>query len=172
MTATTTAISAKTIVPAPIRKTLRIRAPQTIAFDTFVKMGRWSNPTHSLQGKALADVVIEPRAGGRWFEVAEDGAECDWGRVLAFEPPTRLLLAWQIDANWAYDPNLVTEVEIRFTADGPAATIVDFEHRDIDRFGDAAEGVRAALDADDGWNGDLARLVDLAEAAAALDRRS
>ncbi|MGD9739482.1 MAG: SRPBCC family protein [Bauldia sp.] len=162
--------ASRTISPAPVRKIFRVEAPLAIAFDVFVRMGRWSNPTHTLLGKALADVVIEPRAGGRWYEKAVDGSECDWGKVLAFDPPRRLLLAWQIDGAWQYNKDLLTEVEVRFRPDGDNATTVEFEHRNLERYGDVAEEVRASLDAEDGWTGDLAKYAALAAAAAGSAR--
>ena len=114
-------------------------------------MGRWWNKEHHLGKSPLKDVVLEPRDGGRWFEMNEDGSTCEWGKVLAWEPPRRVLLAWQIDGDWKYDPSFVTELEVRFTpeADG---TRVDLEHRNLDRYGDKAEAVRGMLDSDDGWN--------------------
>ena len=78
-------------------------------------------------------MVIEPRAGGRWYEIGNDGAEQDWGKVVACEAPDRLLLIWSLNGEWAYDPDFETTVEVRFTADGDH-TIVDFEHRDLDRY--------------------------------------
>jgi uncharacterized protein YndB with AHSA1/START domain len=144
---------AQRISPAPIRKTLRVKASPERAFDTFTAgMGRWWLKTHSLLGAAQKDVVIEPRAGGRWYEIGEDGSEQQWGRVLAWEAPERVLLAWQLDADWSYDPEFETTVEVRFTADGDH-TIVEFEHRDLDRFGERAEAVRGDYDTgmDGGW---------------------
>lgn len=102
----------------------------------------------------MADVVIEPRVGGRWYEVGVDGSECDWGRVLAYEPPHRIVLAWQLDAQWRYDPELVTEVEVRFSA-VEGGTLVELEHRNLERYGAAAEQVRSAIDSDGGWPREL-----------------
>jgi hypothetical protein len=93
--------------------------------------------------------MIEPCAGGRWFERGEDGSECDWGKVLAWEPPSdkgggRLLLAWQINADFKYDPSLLTEVEIRFTP-ADSGTLVELEHRLIERMGERGVGMRDAF---------------------------
>ena len=108
--------------------------------------------SHSLIPAGQKDVVIEPRDGGRWYEVGNDGSELTWGRVLAWEAPERVLLAWQLNADWTYDPEFETIVEVRFTADGDH-TIVDFEHRDLERFGEKAEAVRGDYDTgmDGGW---------------------
>jgi uncharacterized protein YndB with AHSA1/START domain len=99
------------------------------------------------------DVIVEPREGGRWYERGEDGSECQWGHVIEWDPPRRLLLAWQIGADWRFDPALVTELEIRFTPEGPNATRIDLEHRNLDRFGEKAAETRASLDSAGGWTG-------------------
>jgi uncharacterized protein YndB with AHSA1/START domain len=142
----------------PIRKHVTVEAPQERAFDVFTRrMGSWWNPDHRLGDQPLADVVVEPREGGRWYEVGTDGAECQWGRVLAWEPHGRVLLAWQLNGQWDYDPDFVTELEIRFVAEGPTSTRVELEHRDLERFGADAAAVRDSLDSPNGWAGLLAR---------------
>ena len=146
-------VESQRISPAPIRKQLRVKASQDKAFRTFTAgMGSWWLKTHSLVGSGQKDVVIEPRAGGRWYETGNAGEENEWGRVLAWEAPDRVLLAWQLNAEWSYDPDFETTIEVRFTPDGDH-TIVDFEHRDLERFGDKAEAVRGDYDTgmDGGW---------------------
>jgi uncharacterized protein YndB with AHSA1/START domain len=145
-----------TISPAPVRKSVRVKAPPARAFEVFAaRMGSWWPKSHSVGASPQRDVIIEPRPGGRWFERGEDGAECDWGHVLAWEPPSRLLLAWQLNAEWRFDRNLVTEVEVRFIPDGADATRVELEHRHLERFGDRVEAVRNSLDSPGGWGGIL-----------------
>ena len=159
-------VETQRISPAPIRKTLRVRASRQKAFDTFVgNMGGWWLKTHSLLGEPQKDVVIEPRAGGRWYEVG-DTKEMEWGRVLAWDAPNRVVLAWQLNAEWTYDPDFETTVEVSFTADGDE-TIVAFEHRDLERFGEKAEAVRGDYDTgmDGGWQQLLDNYVAVAEAA-------
>lgn len=140
------------IKPAPIRKTMRVRASRERAFEVFTQMGGWWLKTHSVLGQAngtaQADVVIEPRTGGRWYEVGEDGSQYDWGRVLAWEPPARLVLAWQLNGQFAYDKDFETTVEVTFAEDGEF-TEVRFEHRDLERFGEGAAEQRDGMDA--GW---------------------
>ncbi len=154
-----------TITPAPVRKIIHVKAAPARAFEVFTAgMTRWHNPNHSIGSSPLKEVVVEPRTGGRWYERGEDGSECDWGRVLAWEPPTRLLLTWQIDGQWRFNPDLITEVEVRFIPDGPGATRVEFEHRNIERYGEQAEAVRAALDSEDGWSGSLEKFAAIAAA--------
>ena len=141
-----------TISPAPVRKSVVVKAAPARAFRVFTDgIGRWWPASHTIAASPLASVVIEPRAGGRWFGVGKDGSECEWGRVLAWEPPARLLLAWQIGADWRFDPELVTEVEILFTPQGADATRVDLEHRLLERMGDKADSTRAAMDSPEGW---------------------
>lgn len=139
------------ISPAPIRKNVRVKVPPARAFEIFTaRAGSWWLKTHSISTtkSPIKDVVIEPRRGGRWFERGEDGSECDWGKVLAWEPPARLLLAWQIDAQFRFDPATETEVEIRFTPAGNG-TLVELEHRHLERLGDTAEGLREPFER--GW---------------------
>lgn len=141
----------RTIRPAPVRKSVFVSLPPDRAFDVFTaRMGRWWHREHHLGSAPLADVVVEPRTGGRWYERGEDGGECDWGRVLAWEPPARVLLAWQLNAEWRYDPDFVTELEVTFTAEA-GGTRVALEHRNLERYGEAAGTVRTSLDSPNGW---------------------
>lgn len=159
-------VEAQRISPAPIRKSLRVRAGRQKAFDTFADaMGSWWLKTHSLVESGQKDVIIEPRAGGRWYEIGNDGSEKQWGRVLAWEAPERLLLAWQLNAEWTYDPDFETTVEVRFTEDGDQ-TVVEFEHRGLEAFGDKAEAVRGDYDTgmDGGWQQLLENYRTVAEA--------
>lgn len=129
------------IAPATIRKTIAVNAPISRAFDVFAnRMGDWWHKEHSIaKDTTQADVVIEPRAGGRWYEKGADGSEHQWGRVLAYEPPRRLLLAWQLTREFRFDPGFETTVEVRFE-ERDGKTLVEFEHRDLERMGaDAAE---------------------------------
>ncbi len=132
---------------APIKAELVVDASQERAFRVFTEEhGAWWPLAHYHIGeKAAETAVIEPRAGGRWYERAQDGTECPWGKVLVWDPPGRLVLAWQIGANWKYDPDLVTEVEVRFIALGPARTRIELEHRKLDQYGDAAQAAREQL---------------------------
>jgi uncharacterized protein YndB with AHSA1/START domain len=108
-------------------------------------------------------VILEPRAGGRWYEIGEDGSQCNWGKVLSWEPPTRVLLGWQVDGNWKYDPGFITEVEVTFTPIDAGSTRVDLEHRNLERFGDKIEDVRSKIDSPNGWSGILKVYAEVAE---------
>ena len=106
--------------PNSVRKVVSVQAPQAVAWRVFTeKMGAWWPLAYYKIGKANAvDAVIEPRVGGRWYERGDDGSMCQWGSVLAWEPHSRLVLSWDINADWQYDPTLKTEIEVRFNADG------------------------------------------------------
>ena len=142
----------QTILPAPVRRSFAVKAAPARAFETFTsRMEAWWPTTHSInRGTTMTGIVIEPRLGGRWYERGADGSQRQWGRVLVWEPPARLVLAWQIDATWSFNPDLVTEVEVRFLPDGNA-TRVEFEHRHLERFGAAGEKLRGQIDSASGW---------------------
>jgi uncharacterized protein YndB with AHSA1/START domain len=141
------------IKPAPVRKTLTVATSQARAFEVFTAgFDRWWPRSHSIGEAPLKTAVIEPRLGGRWFGLLENGTEAAWGDVLAWDPPRRLVLAWRIGADWQYDPELLTEVEVVFTPEGEG-TRVDFEHRHLERMGEGAEGARASFDGEGGWTG-------------------
>jgi uncharacterized protein YndB with AHSA1/START domain len=156
------------IRPAPVQRSVVVKAGLERSFAAFTgNIGRWWPRSHHIGGTPLQSVVLEGRPGGRWYEVGDDGAECEWGKVLLWEPPTRLILAWQVDANWKYDPTLVTEVEVVFTALEGGGTQVDLEHRNLERFGDQGQRVRDSIGSDRGWLGILKSFAVDAESASA-----
>ncbi|MBI1775371.1 MAG: SRPBCC domain-containing protein [Proteobacteria bacterium] len=149
------------IKPAPVRKSVKVAVGSERAFEVFTKdIGRWWPASHTLLKAPRQSLTIEPKIGGRWFERAVDGSECSLGHVLAWEPPHRVLLAWQIDGTWKFNAALVTEVEIRFIADGDA-TRVELEHRKLERLGEHAEAMRGTVDSPGGWTAVLQSYVDL-----------
>lgn len=136
----------------PVRIEIVVETSQEQAFRVFTTgIDRWWPPQHHIGKSPLKKAVLEPRLGGRWYAICEDGTECDTGKVLAWEPSGRLLLAWQITAQWQFDANFVTEVEVTFTADGPKRTRVTLEHRNLERFGETAAELRKAIGASSGW---------------------
>lgn len=139
----------------PVVKELVVPAKPDRAFDVFVEgIGKWWPRDHKLSDAALDTVVIEPREGGALYEVDADGVRCEWGHVIAFEPGKRLVLGWQLDAEWVFDAGFVTEVEVTFAAvDG--GTLVRLEHRNLERYGENAAGVRQSISAPTGWPGIL-----------------
>ncbi len=133
------------------------------AFALFTeRMTAFWPASHSIGSAPIAEVVIEPRAGGRWYERGDDGSECTWGRVETWDPPGRLVLLWQIGPDWRYDPELETDVEVTFTADVDGCTRVDLRHGHLERFGDATEQVRGIFESPAGWSGILEQYGELA----------
>lgn len=140
------------IAPAPVRKTVTVKTSPSHAFEVFTQgIGGWWPATHHIGASPMKLTRIEPRQGGRWYTVCQDDSVCEIGKVLAWEPPGRLVLAWQIDGQFNYDPELITEIEVRFADLGDGTTRVDLEHRHLERMGDTAEHGRAMLDAPNGW---------------------
>ena len=112
------------IRPAPVRKSIFVDASPSHAFDVFANgIGRWWPKTHKIGPADLDRPVIEPKAGGRWYELDVDGTECEIGKVAAWEPPARLLLVWQLTPEFSYDPDLITEVEVTFTPEGSGTRV-------------------------------------------------
>jgi uncharacterized protein YndB with AHSA1/START domain len=145
----------RTIHVAPVRRQIRVGSAPDRAFDLFTKgMARWWPKQHSINASPIREIVVEPRVGGRWFERGEDGSECQWGKVLAWDPPAHLMLAWQIGPEWRYDGDLVTEIEVRFSPEGDG-TLVELEHR-LDGYGDAAAKMREIFEGPDAWEATLA----------------
>jgi uncharacterized protein YndB with AHSA1/START domain len=152
----------QTIIPAAIRKTLEVKASPQKAFEVFTAgIGRWWPKEHTIGKAALDTAVIEPRVGGRWYGRDVEGGEDNWGDVLAWEPPGRLLLAWRISGQWVCDPSVHTEVEVTFTDLGDGRCRVDFEHRDLHNLGLGADV--AAEGMNDGWGMILDRYRAAAE---------
>ncbi len=145
----------------PIVRTVEVKTPPAEAFALFTaRMGAWWPMGRGTGKQPLVDVVMEPRVGGRWFERDKDGAETQWGDVLAWEPPRRLLLAWRLDSQFHYDPNFQTEVELTFSDGLDGGAVVTLEHRDLEKFGADAERLAASLGG--GW---ASRLQDYSNRA-------
>lgn len=136
----------------PVRISVIVNAPREHAFTVFTRrFDAWWPRAHHTGQVDLAEVRLEPQEGGRWFEVMVDGSEADWGSVLVWDPPGRLVLDWQLDATFSYDPDFHTEVEVTFTADGPDRTHVVLVHRDLERYGERADELRESLGSGEGW---------------------
>jgi len=149
---------------APIRRDVVVKVPPARAFSAFTKdMVRWW-PGYSIAANPFVAIEIEPREGGRWFERDADGAETPWGKVLTWDPPGRLVLAWQIDATFKHDPKVMTEVELTFTAQADGTTLVSFEHRKLERLGESA--AIAAEQMRGGWVGILDGFAQYASSTA------
>jgi len=151
------------IRPAPVRKSIFVQASPEHAFEVFTAgIGRWWPKTHKIGSADLDRPIIEPKADGRWYELDVDGSECEIGKVAVWEPPTRLILIWQLTPEFKFDPDLITEVEVLFTAEG-AGTRVDLEHRDLEQMGDKAEAMRETVSGPGGWPALLQLFADEAK---------
>lgn len=137
------------------RASVTVDAPVELAFQTFTQdIGSWWNPDHHILEGELAEMVFEPRAGGHVYDRAADGSECRWARVLAYEPPHRLVISWDINLSWQLetDPERTSEIEVRFTAEGQERSRVELEHRNLERHGEGWEAMRGAVDSPGGWS--------------------
>jgi uncharacterized protein YndB with AHSA1/START domain len=147
-----------------IRHEVVVNAPIERAFSVFTDgFGTFKPREHNMLGVDIAETVFESRAGGRVFDRGVDGSECQWARVLACEPPNRVVISWDINPQWQIETDLekTSEVEVRFTAEGPDRTRVALEHRNIDRHGDGWEAVREGVDSEGGWPLYLRRYADV-----------
>jgi uncharacterized protein YndB with AHSA1/START domain len=137
------------------RRSITVQAPPERAFEVFTSgfSTWWPLESHHIGATMATEVVMETHAGGRWFERDADGRECDWGYVTAFEPPHRVVLAWHLNAEWAFDPDpaKATEVEVTFTPTGDDGTLVELEHRGFEKHGEAGLKMRDAVSAPGGW---------------------
>ena len=148
------------IKPAPVRRQVTVKATPERAFDVFARdFSRWWPKDKSTSASPQKAAVLEPRQGGRWYEIGEDDSQSDWGEVLAWEPPSRLVLAWRLGPDFKFNPDLLTEVEVRFIAEGEGHTRVELEHRLLENWGDQAEQTRGMVDSPNGWLGIMASYV-------------
>ena len=141
---TGTTVHASIVVDAPVGR----------AFQVFTAdFGRFKPADHNMLGVEIAETVFEPRIGGYLFDRGVDGSECRWARVLAYEPPHRVVLSWDISPQWQVetDPTKTSEWEVRFVAETPERTRVEIEHRNLDRHGEGWEAVRDGVGHDQGW---------------------
>lgn len=150
-----------------VRKEIVVEAPVEQAFSVFTdRFGAFKPPEHNLLGAPVVETTFEPHVGGHIYDRAEDGTECRWARILAYEPPTRVVFSWDIGPTWQLesDPANASEVEVRFVAEGTHRTRVELEHRHIDRHGPGWEDVHLGVDSEGGWPLYLARYAELIEA--------
>jgi uncharacterized protein YndB with AHSA1/START domain len=137
---------------ATVTKGLVVNVPIDEAFRVFTeRFGDFKPREHNLLSSPIAETVFESKVGGHIYDRAEDGSECHWARILVFEPPSRVVFSWDIGPTWQIEPNpdLTSEVEVRFTEEAADRTRVELEHRNLDRHGPGWEGVRQGVD--EGW---------------------
>ena len=140
-------------IPA-LHGTVTVDVPIERAFRVFTEsINTWWPAYYHIGQADMAEAILEPRVGGRWYERGVDGSECDWGQVRAWEPPHRLVVTWQINGQFQYDPDPehASEIEVRFTASGPAQTKVDLEHRSLERLV-GGQAVRDTIGEGGGWS--------------------
>lgn len=137
-----------------VRRQVAVDAPIERAFDLFVgRFGDFKPKEHNLLGVPIVDTVVDTHVGGHIYDRGEDGSECRWARILAYDPPDRVVFSWDISPTWQVepDPDRTSEVEVRFVEEGPERTRVVLEHRHLDRHGPGWEGVRSGVEGDGGW---------------------
>jgi uncharacterized protein YndB with AHSA1/START domain len=147
-----------------VRHSVVVEAPIEKAFKVFTEdFGRFKPSEHNLLGVDIAETVFEGRVGGYLYDRGVDGSECRWARILAYDPPDRVVISWDISPYWQIeaDPAKTSEVEVRFTAESPGRTLVELEHRNLDRHGEGWEGVREGVDGEQGWPLYLKRYSEL-----------
>ena len=152
----------------PVTKSITVKATAERAFDVFTAgIDTWWPREHHIGKSPMKRCVIETRLGGRCYCEQEDGTDSDWGQVIAWEPPRRFVMAWQINSAWQYEPDLAkcSEVEVRFTAEPGGSTRVDLEHRFFGRVGPGGEAMRAMVDQPMGWGLTLQKFAAEADRA-------
>ncbi len=150
-------------VSATVQKGIVVDAPLERAFAVFTDgIGSWWPRDYHILNVEIADMTFEPEVGGHILERGIDGSECRWARVLAYEPPHRVVISWDIDPQWRLenDPLKASEVEIRFTSESATRTRVVLEHRHLERHGDAWEMMRDSIAGSGGWTLVLQRYAE------------
>jgi uncharacterized protein YndB with AHSA1/START domain len=149
-----------------VRTSIVVEAPIERAFSVFTEdFGSFKPPEHNMLGVEIAETVFEPRVGGHLYDRGIDGSECRWARVLAYDPPNRVVISWDISPQWQIETNLdkTSEVEVRFISEAPERTRVELEHRNLDRHGDGWEAERGGVGSEGGWPRYLQRFAERLE---------
>jgi uncharacterized protein YndB with AHSA1/START domain len=136
-----------------VSRSVVVNAPLEKAFERFtVGLGDFKPPEHNLLQAPIAETVFEPRVGGYIYDRATDGSVCKWARVLAYDPPRRVVFSWDIGPTWQLEtnPENASEVEVRFVAEGDR-TRVELEHRNLERHGPGWERVSEGVAGPAGW---------------------
>jgi uncharacterized protein YndB with AHSA1/START domain len=147
-----------------VRSSIVVEAPVERAFQVFTEdFGSFKPREHNMLAVDIAETVFEPRVGGHLYDRGVDGTECRWARILAYEPPDRVVFSWDISPRWQIETDLekTSEVEVRFISEGPDRTRVELEHRNIERHGDGWEGTREGVGGEEGWPLYLQRFAEV-----------
>lgn len=146
---------------ATVRAEIVVDVPIEHAFAVFTESASWKPPEHNLLQVEISESIFEAHVGGYVYDRGVDGSECRWARVLAFDPPNRVVLGWLITPQWRVNADLTpSEVEVRFTAETPERTHVKIEHRHLERHGDGWESIRDAVASPEGWSLHLRRFAE------------
>ncbi len=146
-----------------VRASVEVQAPIERAFKVFTEdIGSWWDPTQHILQADLAEMIFEPYAGGHVYDRGVDGSECRWARVLAYEPPHRLVFSWDVSTQWQLETDVkkTSEVEVRFITEGPDRTRVELEHRNLERHGEGWEQMRDAVGSPGGWPAGMRGFAD------------
>jgi uncharacterized protein YndB with AHSA1/START domain len=149
---------------ASVRTQIVVEASIERAFRVFTEdFDRIKPREHNILSVEIAETIFEPHEGGRIFDRGVDGSECRWARVLAYEPPNRVVFSWDISPRWQLETDLekTSEVEVRFISEGPQRTRVELEHRKLYRHGQGWEGERDSVGGREGWPLYLQRFAEL-----------
>jgi uncharacterized protein YndB with AHSA1/START domain len=155
----------ETMVEAVVRKSVRVPVSAGRAFSVFVEqMETWWPAEHHIGETPFEAIFVEPRVGGRWYERGANGKECNWGTVLAWDPPRLVTFSWHLGPNWRFDPDMAkaSEVAIRFTPEA-GGTLVELEHSYIDRHGEGWEQLKTMLEYPDAWERTLSEFAKRAQ---------
>jgi uncharacterized protein YndB with AHSA1/START domain len=147
-----------------VRHEVVVEAPIERAFSVFTDdFGAFKPRAHNMLAVDIAETIFEPRVGGHLYDRGVDGSECRWARILAYEPPNRVVFSWDISPQWQVETDLekTSKVEVRFIAETPDRTRVMLEHRDLDRHLEGWEAVRAGVDSEGGWPLYLCRYAEV-----------
>ena len=148
-------MTAPQVLDTSVRTETMVEAPVEHAFKMFTDgIGSWWDPNHHLLQAELQEMVFEPFVGGNIYDRGVDGSECRWSRVLAYEPPHLVVFSWDINLRWEIEADYekTSEIEVRFSPEGPNRTRVELEHRNLDRHGEGWEAMRDAVGSPNGWN--------------------
>jgi uncharacterized protein YndB with AHSA1/START domain len=147
-----------------VRQHITVGVRPDRAFELFTaRMTDWWPSQHHIGSAPISEIIVEPREGGRWYTRHEDGTETSTGYVRTWQPPNRLVLTWQISAEWSFDTALITTVDLTFTATDDGRTLVELVHGGFDNYGPDADRMRRTFDSPDAWPTTLAAYADRAE---------
>jgi uncharacterized protein YndB with AHSA1/START domain len=146
-----------------VRSSAVVNVDVETAFRVFTEgMTSWWPPEHHIGEAPMLAAILEPRVGGRWYEFGTDGSECEWGVVLAFDPPNHVAVSWHLDGDFhRFDPDMqrASRVDVRFRAQDDGTTLVELEHSGLDHHGPSWRRLRDRISSPGGWSETLRRFA-------------